>query len=68
MESVLIHLIENKSITVQCRYNAVNLLTNIHKRHPIARPLGGHIGNTFIYTYQYIDMKVKWLAAVNSLY
>ena len=25
------------------------------------------MGNTFIYTYQYIDMKVKCLAAVNSL-
>ena len=25
---------------VRCRYNAVNFLTNIHKRHPIARPLG----------------------------
>ena len=26
--------------TVRCRYNAVNFLTNIHERHPIARPLG----------------------------
>ena len=25
---------------VWCRYNAVNFLTNFHKRHPIARPLG----------------------------
>ena len=25
------------------------------------------IGNTFIYTYKYIDIKVKWLAAFNSL-
>ena len=24
--------------TVQCRYNAVNFLINIHKSHPIARP------------------------------
>ena len=29
-----------KVYTVRCRYNAVNFLTNIHKRHPIARPLG----------------------------
>ena len=28
------------STTVRCRYNAVNFLTKIHKRHPIARPLG----------------------------
>ena len=26
-------------ITAQCRYNALNVLTNIRKRHPIARPL-----------------------------
>ena len=26
--------------TVWCRYNAVNFLTNIHKKHRIARPLG----------------------------
>ena len=30
--------------TVWCRYNAVNFLKNIHKRHPIARPLGRGMG------------------------
>ena len=30
--------------TAQCRYNAVNFLKDIHKRHPIARPLGRGIG------------------------
>ena len=25
-------------ITVRCHYNAVNFITNIHKRHPMARP------------------------------
>ena len=30
--------------TVRCRYNAVNFLTNIHKRHPIAHPLGRGMG------------------------
>ena len=25
--------------TVRCHYNAVNFLANVHKRHPIARPL-----------------------------
>ena len=31
-------------ITVRCRYNAVNFLKNIHKRHHIARPLGRGMG------------------------
>ena len=30
--------------TVRCRYNVVTFLTNIHKRHPIARPLGRGMG------------------------
>ena len=30
--------------TVRCRFNAVNYLTNIHKRHPIARPTGRGMG------------------------
>ena len=30
--------------TVRCRYNAVTFLTNIHKRHPIARPLRRGMG------------------------
>ena len=34
----------NKRNTVQCRYNAVNFPSNIHKRHPIARPLGRGMG------------------------
>ena len=29
---------------MRCRYNAVNFLTNIRKRHPIARPLGRGMG------------------------
>ena len=32
------------SNTVRCRYNAVNFLKNINKRHPIARPLGWAMG------------------------
>ena len=31
--------------TVQCCYNRVNFLTNIHKRHPITRPLGRGMGS-----------------------
>ena len=30
--------------TVRCCYNAVNFLTNINKRHPIAHPLGRAMG------------------------
>ena len=30
--------------TVRCRYNAVNFLKNINKRHPIARPSGRGMG------------------------
>ena len=31
-------------IIVQCRYNEVNFLENINKRHPMARPLGRGMG------------------------
>ena len=37
LERVTIASVGNGS-TVRCRYNAINFLTNIHKRHPIARP------------------------------
>ena len=30
--------------TVRCRSNAVNFLQNLHKKHPIARPLGRAMG------------------------
>ena len=30
--------------TVRCRCNAVKFLINVHKRHPIARPLGRGVG------------------------
>ena len=51
-ESAVIHYDEISSphngalylYTVRCRYNAVNFLTNSHKRHPIARPLGLGMG------------------------
>ena len=32
--------VRKEAFKVQCRYNAVNVLTNIHKRHPRARPYG----------------------------
>ena len=31
-------------IDIQCLYNALNFLTNIHERHPIAHPLGRGMG------------------------
>ena len=34
--------------TVRCRYNAVNIVKNIHERHPIARPLGRGMGVSFV--------------------
>ena len=32
------------SHTMRCRYNAVDFLHNLHKRHPIAHPLGWAMG------------------------
>ena len=34
----------NLAIWVQCHYNAVSFLQYLHKRHPIARPLGRSTG------------------------
>ena len=31
-------------IAVQCRYNSINILTDIRKRHPIAGPIGLGMG------------------------
>ena len=33
---------------MQCRYNVVNFLTNIHKRHPIPRPVRARYGVSFV--------------------
>ena len=32
-----------------CRYNVVNFVTNVHKIHPIAWPLGRGMGVSFVY-------------------
>ena len=40
----IVHVNSPCQYTVRCRYNAVNFLTNIHKRHPITRPLGRDMG------------------------
>ena len=46
--------------TARCRYNAVNFLTNIHKRHPIARPLGRGMG-CFLWVHHLIDILPQFL-------
>ena len=42
--------------TVRCHYNVINFLTNIHKRHPIARPLGRGMG-------VFVDLAADWYCA-----
>ena len=46
--------------TVRCRYNAVNLFTNIHQRHPIAHPLGRGMG-CLLWVHQLIDILPQFL-------
>ena len=48
------------SHTVRCRYNAVNFLTNIHKRHPIARPLGRGMG-CLLWIQHLLDILLQFL-------
>ena len=38
----------DRAASVWCRYNAVNFLTNIHERHPIASLLGRGIVTSFV--------------------
>ena len=44
LHSIIPHWCGIPTHTVRCRYNAVTFLTNIHKRHPIARPSGQGMG------------------------
>ena len=46
--------------TVRCRYNAVNFITNIHKRHPMARPLGRGMG-CLLWIQHLIDIMSQFL-------
>ena len=48
------------SHTVRCRYNAVNFITNIHKRHPMARPLGRGMG-CLLWIQHLIDIMSQFL-------
>ena len=48
------------SSTVRCRYNAVNFITNIHKRHPMARPLGRGMG-CLLWIQHLIDLMAQFL-------
>ena len=48
--------------TVQCHYNVVNFLQNIHNKHPIACPLGRGMG--CLLWVQTNDLYSVWIAAV----
>ena len=48
------------SHTVWCRYNAVNFITNIHKRHPMARPLRRGMG-CLLWIQHLIDIMSQFL-------
>ena len=48
------------SHTVWCRYNVVNFITNIHKRHPMARPLRRGMG-CLLWIQHLIDIMSQFL-------
>ena len=48
------------SHTVWCRYNAVNFITNIHERHPMARPLRRGMG-CLLWIHHLIDIMSQFL-------
>ena len=50
----------HKLHTVQCLYNMVNFLQNLHERHPIARPSGPAMGCIF-WAQPLIDILPKFL-------
>ena len=56
-ENVVIH---GHLHTVRCRYNAVNFITNVHKRHPMARPLGRGMG-CLLWIQHLIDIMSQFL-------
>ena len=67
---LLVFWLQTHQYTVQCRYKAVNFLTNIHKRYPIARPLGRGMG-CLLWIQHLIDILpqfLSFLAATKQLY
>ena len=44
-------IILTDAYTVQCRFKVVNLLPNLHNRHPIAHPWGGGMGSLLWFQY-----------------
>ena len=54
-------------ITVRCRYNAVNFLQNIHKRHHTARPTGRGMG-CFLWVQPLIDILPQFLQWCGQYY
>ena len=53
-------LVETQKCTVRRRYNAVNFITNIHKRHAMARPLGRGMG-CLLWIQHLIDIMSQFL-------
>ena len=53
-------IISLNTCTVQCCYNVVNFLTNIHKRHPIPSPLGWGMG-CLLWIQHLIDILLQFL-------
>ena len=52
----------SEKCTVRCCYNMVNFIKkNIHKRHPIARPLGRGMGCLFLWIQHLIDILPEFL-------
>ena len=56
------NVVQPVSYTVRWRCNAVNFLTNIHERHPIARPSGRDMG-CILWNHHLIDIlpEILWL-------
>ena len=52
---------------VQCRYNAVNFLKNIQKRHPLARPLGRGMG-CLLWIQHLIDVLSEFLQSFKQYF
>ena len=59
------HLQKIVAYTVLCCYNAVNLLTNIHNRHPTAHPLGWGMG-CLLWIQHLIDILPQFLCLFMS--
>ena len=57
---ILLHSPHKRPVTVWFHIKAVNFFTNIHKRHPIAHPLGRGMG-CLLWTQHQIDILPQFL-------